>query len=1030
MALRGTATYIDTTAAHVNPNLVAPAGVIATDVGILVLDRPSGSATTVTSKTSTNGNAVFTPIADWQQTDHNQYFGMWLVTGVTAGETITITLSTGARHSFAGSWYSGVTTTGAVFGTMGNRGGLNVATLTIPGVTTPSAGCTVVVAAAERLGTGSASVTFTSGPISASDVFLPAANSSADCTCMIGSFTEAAADTTASEVLTYPGSSTNASGIMIALPATGGGGSPASATASLDLEAIGGATAPGSASATASMSIAASTVSTGTIAAGTASLSLSASGSATPPTLTSMICGGVDATTAKVRIDSVNASSAVVTAATNTGLTTGVVTSSSVTPDANGLSIATLTGLTPGTDYFYGVSLSGGSTLAARGKFRTAQTGAYSFSFAAASCVGTAADPAVLNSIYTRTGATGKTAEFFTHLGDLHYRNDNTASLTTILSDYRAVIAKTNHAALFSALPVEYQWSDHDTAGDNCDSTTFVSGGIAAYRSAFNAYFPTYDLPAVNTDLAPWRSRVRGRIRFIWTDGRTYMSAIAATDNSSKTKLGATQKQWLKDETLAAKNAGQAIIWFHEDGGWVSTNPFTGDDTWAAYQTERTELVNYWTSIGVLNRIMIIHGDFHAIAADNGTNSAGGIPVVCASPMSQTYYMPSQDHWSVGVYPATNPGTTMNQYGWFDVSDSGGASLTVTFTGYSNDGTSDTSRMTMAATLAAGSPATATASLSFSASGGDKAATSSAGLLSLAGSLASTQVPSTASALVSLAGSGATSSSDSGTALVSLLGSGATRATGAGAGLLSLLGALSTSSPGSGVATLILGASGATRGPAISSALISFSGSETVRSTGSGSALLTLTGVLSSNGSFPASGTAALSLSGLASGGVPDLASALISLVGAGSPAVRGNGTAVITLSASGTGLSRFSSIASILLGASGGAKTSIAPAALLSLTGLGGSSNMTSGTGLITFAATGSSKGFASGTSFMTLYAATSAITSGSGAAFLVLSAIGEVSGPTIGFPTKMWNGSSWIIASRKSWTGTSWLSTPINSH
>jgi len=425
--------------------------------------------------------------------------------------------------------------------------------------------------------------------------------------------------------------------------------------------------------------------------------------SGTPtPVLTSFSTGGIGTTTAKVRIDGTPGASAVVTAATDTGLTTGAVSSSPVILDADGLGIVALTGLASATNYFYGVALDA-QPKADRGNFRTAATGAYSYSFAAASCLANGGDPFVLESISTRTGTAGSTAEFFSHLGDLHYRERDTANTATLLADYREVLARTRHKAFAAALPWSYTWSDHELGPDNSDSTSLGAGVLAANRATYARYFPTYDLPAVNTDTAPYFSWVRGRVRFIMTDGRSYMSAIADTDNSSKTKLGATQKQWWKDEFVAAKAAGQVVVWFHEDGGWTSTSAFVGDDTWAAYSTERTELANYVTTLGMAGSALIVHGDFHALAADDGTNSAGGIPVVCVSPLQQSYYMPSQAQWSVGEYPVSNPGGTIYHYGWFDVTDTGTSSISIAFTGYSNDNTAglgaDTARITMTSSL-------------------------------------------------------------------------------------------------------------------------------------------------------------------------------------------------------------------------------------------------------------------------------------------------------------------------------------------
>ena len=57
---------------------------------------------------------------------------------------------------------------------------------------------------------------------------------------------------------------------------------------------------------------------------------------------------------------------------------------------------------------------------------------------------------------------------------------------------------------------------------------------------------------------------------------------------------------------------------FHEDGGWTSVSAFAGDDTWAAYTTERSELATFITANGLSNQMMLVHGDFHAMAADEG----------------------------------------------------------------------------------------------------------------------------------------------------------------------------------------------------------------------------------------------------------------------------------------------------------------------------------------------------------------------------------------------------------------------------
>lgn len=413
--------------------------------------------------------------------------------------------------------------------------------------------------------------------------------------------------------------------------------------------------------------------------------------------------GGRTATTVKVLVDATNATAAVVTAATNTGLTTGVVTSSSVTLDGDGLGIASLSGLTPGTDYYLGVSLDG-VAQAGRGNFRTAQVGAYSYSFWLTSCLANGSNPTTLDSIRTRVGTSGKTANFGVMPGDIHYQGRNTSNTSVILADWRDVLSRAKAQALFSAMAVEYTWSDHDLGPDQCDSVVLGTATIAANRATFARYWPTYPL----VDPAPYRSWIDGRVYYILTEGRTYMTAINGTDNSSKTKLGSTQLAWLFSEMLKAKNMGLAIAWLHEDGGQTGTSTFTNDDSWAAFTYEAGVIHSFLVAHGLLTRVGYIHGDYHAMSYDDGTNCLFGIPSICASPLDQDWYMPTQAHWTGGVYPATNPGGIIYQYGWFEVADTGGRTLAINFTGYSNDNTggtsADTSRMTATMTLDAWAP--------------------------------------------------------------------------------------------------------------------------------------------------------------------------------------------------------------------------------------------------------------------------------------------------------------------------------------
>ena len=122
-----------------------------------------------------------------------------------------------------------------------------------------------------------------------------------------------------------------------------------------------------------------------------------------------------------------------------------------------------------------------------------------------------------------------------------------------------------------------------------------------------------------------------------------------------------------------------------------------GQDHWAGYNTERTELAAHFTASG--KHVFRIAGDMHAVAADDGTNSAGAIPVFQCSPLNNTASLKGTPY-STGPYPASGS-ALVEQYGRFVVTDTG-SQIQVAWTGYSADGTA---RLTQTSTFATLTPA-------------------------------------------------------------------------------------------------------------------------------------------------------------------------------------------------------------------------------------------------------------------------------------------------------------------------------------
>lgn len=372
---------------------------------------------------------------------------------------------------------------------------------------------------------------------------------------------------------------------------------------------------------------------------------------------------------------------------TTSDLATSPVFSTASVPEAtSGLSLMTVTGLAANTTYFYGFELDGTVDPQFLGQIRTAPTAGSqaSYSFVAGSCARTFSNDVVFDAMRTHTGVGGRTAAFFQHLGDRDYRDIVANTPALFQRSWDESLSCPRQQSFLSSLSTSYIWSDHDSGGGSNNDGTAVAH--VAAQQVYRLRVPTYNLPAAD-NAGTYFSYVWGRVRYICTDGRSYMSPIAQTDNSSKTKLGATQKAWLK---ARLSDPEPVKVWFHEDA-WNNGATYVGDDTWSAYNTERTEIAAYINTNGI--KVVIAHGDLHCLGADDGTNSPGGIPVYICAPIDQTTYA-GNGTYSAGTYPnPVNGAVYSQQFGWFDVTDSGTA-ITIDYRGYDSGGTVRVSQST------------------------------------------------------------------------------------------------------------------------------------------------------------------------------------------------------------------------------------------------------------------------------------------------------------------------------------------------
>lgn len=354
-------------------------------------------------------------------------------------------------------------------------------------------------------------------------------------------------------------------------------------------------------------------------------------------------------------------------AATATGDFDDAVYGSPVTP-SSGRAKLSVTGLTAGEEYTFAVEADGALQLFDRFKAKTPPVGAVSFNFAFGSCARTGSAHYVFDAIRRRN------PDLFIHLGDLHYSDINSANLSLYLNAYKTVLSAPAQERLYRNVPSIYVWDDHDYGPNNSDAS---APGRSQACEAYRTVVPHAQLVESGTTDAIYHAIEYGRVVFILTDLRSR--------RVSPTMMGATQKAWFKSLLTDPVNAGKAFI-------WCSTVPWHIDsrsDTWGGYTAERQELANYFAANDIGRRLAMITGDLHSIGIDDGTNTNkassgnGSFMVFQAAPFDQSNTVSIAETYSEGFFNSFE-----NEYGFVEVVDNGGDTITLNCTAFAADGTS------------------------------------------------------------------------------------------------------------------------------------------------------------------------------------------------------------------------------------------------------------------------------------------------------------------------------------------------------
>lgn len=349
-------------------------------------------------------------------------------------------------------------------------------------------------------------------------------------------------------------------------------------------------------------------------------------------------------------------------------------------PDGHGVLTFELEGLKPDTTYYYAISNPFGRTTA--GRFRTFAAGPMSFGLTFASCAGGSVFSQFSNhEIFTVIER--RDPLLFIHLGDLHYSNITRNDFQAFSRAYDTVLGQPRQASLYRRVPIAYVWDDHDYGPNEADR---LAPSRAVARQAYDTFVPHYPLARAGGPPGTIQQRFDvGRVRFLMTDNRSDRDPSGLPDSASKSMLGLEQRAWCAGDLERAAAEGVPLVVWVNGVPWI-TRPSDGSDGWQPYSTERTWIADRIEAIGLTRRLLVLSGDAHMLAIDDGSNnhfaSSGngtpGFPVVQAGPLDRPV-SEKGGPYSHGV------SLENHQFGWLEVTDDGTV-LRVRVTGHDRRG--------------------------------------------------------------------------------------------------------------------------------------------------------------------------------------------------------------------------------------------------------------------------------------------------------------------------------------------------------
>jgi len=257
---------------------------------------------------------------------------------------------------------------------------------------------------------------------------------------------------------------------------------------------------------------------------------------------------------------------------------------------------------------------------------------AASVTFAIASCMKDQSEAAAYQRI-----ADDEAVDFFIHTGDLFYKDIATNNRNKFAEAYKEVLYSPVQQQLFRKKPVFYIYDDHDFGENDCDGT---SPSKPAALWAFDNFYPHFHLKKTpQGESVGFQTFTYGNVRFIIMDTRS-QSYSDVTHPEKLTILGQEQMKWLLKELSNAYKYNMVVL--------VSSRPWQGEpsktekvSSWATSPEEREQIANY-ISEHAINNVVMIAGDSHMLAIDNGVNTdystegsqGAGFPLLQSAPLS------------------------------------------------------------------------------------------------------------------------------------------------------------------------------------------------------------------------------------------------------------------------------------------------------------------------------------------------------------------------------------------------------------